>query len=255
MKFPPCRFLAFLLFPFTVFAQLSETERAWNRPVEPFRIAGNIYYVGAADLSSFLITTPKGHILIDSGMLETVPNISSNIAKLGFKLKDVKVIINSHAHYDHAGGLAELKRITKAKLYASEPDAELLGRGGKGDPNFGDKYPFEAVKADRTFRDGWKFSLGGTTMTANVTPGHTKGCTSWTTDVIDNGKRLKAIFVCSVTAPGYKLVGNTKYPDIVGDFENTYKRMRALTIDRTIGSWEEPFGNACRASLRQRAAI
>ena len=236
----------------TASAQLSETERAWNRPVEPFRIAGNVYYVGAADLSSYLITTPKGHILLDSGMLETVPLVRANIEKLGFKIGDVKVLINSHAHYDHAAGLAELKRLTKAKLYASQADAKLLARGGKGDPNFGDRYPFEPVTADKTFTDGWKLTLGGTTMTAMVTPGHTQGCTSWTTDVAEGGRKLKAIFVCSVTAPGYTLVGNKEHPEIVSDYESTFRRLKALKVDLFLSSHASAFGMA--EKLKHRGA-
>lgn len=251
MKFRSLVFLALLILVTNVSAQLSETEQAWNRPVEPFRIAGNVYYVGAADLSSYLITTPKGHVLLDSGMLETVPLVRANIEKLGFKLADVKAIINSHAHYDHAGGIAELKRLTKAKLYASEPDAKLLARGGKGDPNFGDRFPFEPVAADRTFTDGWKLKLGGTTMTAMVTPGHTQGCTTWTTDVAENGRKLKAIFVCSVTAPGYKLVGNEEHPGIVSDYETTFRRLKAFKVDLFLSSHASAFDMADKLELRK----
>ena len=248
------RLLFFLIFTAvvsTTSAQLSETEQAWNRPVEPFRIAGNVYYVGAADLSSYLITTPKGHILLDSGMLETVPLVRANIEKLGFKLADVKALVNSHAHYDHAGGLAELKRLTKATLYASEADAKLLARGGKGDPNYGDRFEFEAVSADQTFNDGWKLKLGGTTMTAMVTPGHTQGCTSWTMDVTEAGRRLKAIFVCSVTAPGYTLVGNKEHPEIVSDYESTFRRLKALKVDLFLSSHASAFEMAEKLELRK----
>ena len=244
-------FLIFITFVSTTSAQLSETEQAWNRPVEPFRIAGNVYYVGAADLSSYLITTPKGHILLDSGMLETVPLVRANIEKLGFKLADVKALVNSHAHYDHAGGLAELKRLTKATLYASEADAKLLARGGKGDPNYGDRFEFEAVSADQTFNDGWKLKLGGTTMTAMVTPGHTQGCTSWTMDVTEAGRRLKAIFVCSVTAPGYTLVGNKEHPEIVSDYESTFRRLKALKVDLFLSSHASAFEMAEKLELRK----
>src|ERR1044072_4456810 len=125
--------LAALLLPSLANAQADETSRSWNRPVEPFRVIGNIYYVGAAEVSSFLITTPQGHILLDSGFAETVPQIRENIKQLGFRLEDVKLLINSHAHSDHAGGLAELKALTGAKLAASEADAALLARGGKDD--------------------------------------------------------------------------------------------------------------------------
>jgi metallo-beta-lactamase class B len=212
-------------------AQANETDRSWNQPVEPFRIADNIYYVGANEITSYLITTPKGHILLDSGFKETVPQITANIAKLGFKIADVKYLINSQAHYDHAAGLAELKRLTGAKLLASVEDAKLLGRGGKDDPNFHDRFLFEPVAADKTFSDGWKLKLGGTTMIANITAGHTKGCTTWTTAANESGKTLNVIFVCSTTAPGYQLVNNPKYPDIATDFEQTFARMKKFKVD------------------------
>ncbi len=188
--------------------QADETSRSWNQPVKPFRIIGNIYYVGASDITSFLITTPEGHILLDSGFAETVPQIKQNIAALGFRLEDVKILINSHAHYDHAGGLAELKELTKAKLLASEADAALLADGGKGDPNFGDRFFYAPVKADRILRDGEQVKLGGAILTTYLTPGHTKGCTTWTMKVSDNGKNYNVVFVGSISAPGYKLIDN-----------------------------------------------
>jgi metallo-beta-lactamase class B len=246
-------FVLFILALSTIcLGQLSETEQAWNQPVEPFKIAGNIYYVGASDLTSYLITTPKGHILLDSGMLQTVPQIKANVAKLGFKFEDIKFLVNSHAHYDHAGGLAELKRLTGAKLYASDADAKLLARGGKDDPNFDDKYPFEAVTADTTFSDGFRLKHGGTLMTALVTPGHTKGCTTWTTEVNDGGQKLKAVFVCSTSAPGYKLVGNERYPEIVSDYEATYKRLKALDIDIFLASHASAFHLDEKLKIRQK---
>jgi metallo-beta-lactamase class B len=223
-------------------AQANETDRSWNQPVEPFKIAGNVYYVGANEITSYLITTPKGHILLDSGFKETVPQIKANVAKLGFKVEDVKYLLNSQAHYDHAAGLSDLKKaITGAKLLASVEDAKLLARGGKDDPNFDDRFLFEPVIADKTFSDGWKLNLGSTTMTANVTPGHTPGCTTWTTTVNEGGKKLNVIFVCSTTAPGYKLVGNEKYPNIASDFENTFKRMRWLKVDIFLSAHASQF--------------
>src|SRR5919106_6209704 len=173
----------FVLHPCPSHAQTDDASRAMNQPVKPYRVIGNIYYVGASDVSAFLITTPDGHILLDSGFLETVPQIKQNMAQLGFRLEDIKILLNSHAHYDHAGGLAELKRLTGAKLMTSEGDIPLLASGGKGDPNFGDRFSFEPVKPDRTLRDGDKVELGGVTMVARMTPGHTKGCTSWTMKV------------------------------------------------------------------------
>ncbi len=219
-----------------VIGQRTEEERSWNQPVEPFKIAGNIYYVGASDVTSYLITTPKGHFLIDSGFVETVPQIKANIVKLGFKVEDVKILLNSHAHYDHAAGLAELKRSTKAKLMMSDADAELLANGGLNDPNFGDRFPMEAVRANRTFRDGKQIKLGGVTMTANITPGHTRGCTTWTTEVKEKSLELTAIFVCSTSAPGYKLVGNEKYPTIYADYQRTFERLERLKPDIFLGA-------------------
>ena len=205
-------------------------------PVEPFRLAGNIYYVGSNDLTSYLIVTPKGDILIDSGMKEMVPQVKSNIEKLGFKLSDIKLILNSHAHFDHAGGIGELRRLTGAKFLSSELDAPLLERGGIRDPNFGDKYPFEPTKPDETFANGKTVRLGGTTMTANITPGHTKGCTTWTTTVKDGEKNLNVIFVCSVSSPGYRLVNNKEYADIEADYNRSFEWFKNAKVDVFLGS-------------------
>jgi len=225
-----------ILFSISLFAQKTEEERSWNQPVEPFRIASNIYYVGASDITSYLITTPKGHILIDSGFPETVSQIKANVAKLGFKLEDVKIILNSHAHYDHAGGIAELKRLTGAKFYASERDVPLFKAGGLNDPNYGDRFPFEAITPDETFKDGKKIKLGGTTLRANITSGHTPGCTTWTTTVAENKAKLNAIFVCSTSAPGYKLIDNPKYPNIISDYNATFERLKKLPVDIFLAS-------------------
>jgi metallo-beta-lactamase class B len=217
-----------------------------NAPVKPYRVIGNIYYVGASDVSSFLITTPNGHILLDSGFIETVPQIKQNVTQLGFRLEDIKILLNSHAHYDHAGGLAELKRLTGGKFMASEGDVALLAAGGKGDPNFGDRFWFEPVKPDRVLHDGDKVELGGVTMIARITPGHTRGCTSWTMKVRDGGKQdgqgaamgngkgvkeYNVVFVGSTSAPGYKLVNNPGYPGIVADYEKTFRLLKSLPCD------------------------
>ena len=143
-----------LLNPAVISPQEDEaTRRAWNLPVEPFRVVGNIYYVGVAGVTSFLITTPEGHILLDGGFSETVPRIQDSVRKLGFRLEDVKVLINSHAHFDHAGGFAQLKRLTGAQLMISEADAELISKGGQGDFFRGEKPTFEPATVDRRLRD------------------------------------------------------------------------------------------------------
>jgi len=216
--------------------QNDDAYRSMNQPVTPFRIIGNIYYVGASDVTSFLITTTEGHILLDSGYSETVPQISRNVATLGFKLEDIRILINSHAHLDHAGGLAELKQLTKARLFASRKDKALLESGGKGDFNFGDSLDYAPVKVDSTLGDGEQVKLGGTILTANITPGHTKGCTTWTMKVSDNGSVYDVVFVGSATSPGYKLVGNEKYPNIVADYEETFRKMKKLSCDVFLAS-------------------
>lgn len=148
------------LSPTQTHGQADEVSRSWNQPVKPYRVIGNIYYVGASEVTSFLIVTSKGHILLDSGFLETVPQIQHNVAKLGFRLADIRILINSHAHYDHAGGLASLKELTAAKLMTSQADTELLSRGGKEDFHFGDRLSYPRVTADRILRDGDKVELG-----------------------------------------------------------------------------------------------
>lgn len=212
-------------------AQTDSLSRSWNQPVRPFRIAGNIYYVGASDVTSFLIATPQGHVLIDGGLPETPPLILASIRALGFRPEDVRLLLNSHAHYDHAGGLAELKRVTGATLVASAGDSALLARGGVGDPNFGDRYPFAPAMPDRIVRDRQSVTLGGTTLVARVTPGHTRGCTTWTTVVRDGGRELGVVFICSATVPGYRLVANGAYPDIVADYRRTFGILRSLRCD------------------------
>jgi metallo-beta-lactamase class B len=219
-----------------VSAQSDDDIKLGIAPVEPFRIAGNIYYVGSSDLTSYLIVTPKGNILIDSGMKEMVPQVKSNIAKLGFKLEDTQIILNSHAHFDHAGGIAELRRMTKARFLASELDAPLLSRGGIDDPNFGDRFSFEPTKPDGLLKNGDTVKLGGTSLKANVTSGHTKGCTTWTTTVRESNRDLNVIFVCSVSSPSYKLVGNEKYPDIAADYRKSFEWLANAKVDVFLAS-------------------
>jgi metallo-beta-lactamase class B len=222
--------------------QADEASRSRNQPIKPFRIIGNIYYVGASDVTSFLITTPQGHVLLDGGFAATVPQIKENIKALGFRIEDVKILINSHAHSDHAGGLAELKGLTKARLFASRADAALLASGGKGDPNFGDDYAYTPVRADEILRDGDTIKLGGVILTARLTPGHTKGCTTWTMKVSDGGKSYDVVFLGSISAPGYQLVDNAQYPNIVEDYERTFRLLKKLPCDVFLGSHGIFFG-------------
>ncbi|MFL6275500.1 MAG: subclass B3 metallo-beta-lactamase [Blastocatellia bacterium] len=235
-------------------AQRDETSRSWNRPVKPFRIIGNIYYVGAYEVSAFLITSPQGHILLDSGFAETVPQIRGNVKQLGFKLEDVRLLINGHAHYDHAGGLAELKALTGAKLAASEADAAQLAIGDRGDFQWGDALAFAPVKADRILHDGDTVEVGGVWLVAHLTPGHTKGNTTWTMEVKDGGKTYNVVFIGSTSAPDYKLVNNAKYPKIVADYQRTFRVLESLPCDVFLGPHGSMFGLLDKMAKREQGA-
>jgi metallo-beta-lactamase class B len=223
--------------PLLARSQATEQNRARNQPVAPFRIMDNLYYVGASDIASFLIVTPKGNILLDSGFEETVPQIQANVKTLGFRLEVTKFLLNTHAHFDHAGGLAHLKKLTGAQVAASEEDALLLEAGGHGDPSFGDSLVFQPVQVDRRLKNGDTVSLGGTVMTAEITPGHTRGCTTWTMTVKDAGKPYHVVFVCSTSVlPEIRLIDNAQYPGIERDYEYTFRRLRQLPCDIFLGA-------------------
>lgn len=232
------RLIFALLLSSSAFAQSDPVSRSWNQPVEPFRIVGNVYYVGASDITSYLITTPKGHILLDGGFVETAPMILANIRKLGFRPEDVRILLSSHAHYDHAGGLAELKRVTGATFYASRGDLPQLARGGTDDPQFGDRFLFPPIYADRIVEDKQRITLGGTTLTAHITPGHTPGCTTWTMRA--GGKEV--VFVGSPTSPGYRLTNNPRYPNAVADYRSQFARLKSLGCDVFLASHGNFFG-------------
>lgn len=222
-----------VLFTLTSFAlgQSDPVSREWNKPVSPFRVIGNIYYVGASEVTSFLIATPEGQILLDGGFEETAPIIQKNVEQLGFKMSDVRFLLNSHAHFDHAGGLASLKQRSGAKMVASLGDKPLLENGGHNDPQFGDSFLFPPVRVEQVIRDGEAVELGGVVLHAVLTPGHTPGCTTWTMQVMDGGKKYDVVFLCSTTAPGYQLVKNKAYPQIAADYERTFTRLKILPCD------------------------
>lgn len=227
---------------------------SWTEPVEPFRIAGNIYYVGTAELASFLITSDKGHILLDVPMEANVPVIVRSIETLGFDPDDIEIIINSHAHYDHAGGIHAMKQLTGARVLLSAPDAELAARGGIGDFAFGDRFAYTPAVADEIVREGSRVSAGETTLTAIMTPGHTRGGTTWTTEVEEDGNRLRVVFANSMTAPTYKLVGNELYPAIMDDFRQSFARLRALEADVFLAP-HASFFNLKKKSFVDRDAL
>lgn len=208
-----------------------------NEAVAPFRIIGNVYYVGGSNVTSFLIVTREGDILIDGGYARTAPEIERSIRKLGFRLRDVKILLNTHAHSDHAGGLAQLKRDTGAEFEAMAEDAPVLEHGGRGDFYFGNRLTFPAVKPDRILHDGDTVALGSVTLRAVLTPGHTKGCTTWTWTERENGHAYHVVDVCSATVlSGYRLVDNPAYPEIAQDYRKTFERLKHLPCDVFLAS-------------------
>lgn len=217
----------------TANAQQSDSvRRAWNEPVEPLRLIGNIHYVGVAGLSAFLITSDQGHVLIDGGLEETAPRILANIRALGFDPRDVRLLLNSHAHYDHAGGLAELKRATGAPLWIARGDADLVQRGGRGDFFFGDREPYPPAAVDSVFEDGVTIELPGhAPLRAHATGGHTRGCTTWQTSVIENGRRYDVLLTCSFSILDYRFTPPESYPGIAADFARTFARLESLPCD------------------------
>ena len=220
----------------TANGQADATSREWNKPIPPFRIAGNLYYVGAIEIASYLITTPQGHFLLDGGFVETATQIEHNIVELGFKLSDVKYLLNSHAHYDHAGGLAELKKVSGAKFVASEGDAGLLRKGGHGDFRFGDTLFFPSIEPDKIILDGESLQLGDQVMTAHLTPGHTRGNTTWTTKIKDGARAYHVVFVGSQSSLDYKFVGQESYPGIAADFVKSFPVLKNLPCDIFLAS-------------------
>jgi metallo-beta-lactamase class B len=212
---------------------------AWTAPQVPFRIVGNVYYVGAAGLSAYLVTSDDGRILLDGTMPENVEMIARNIAALGFKITDVKFLLNSHAHFDHAGGLAGLKRASGAKMVASDGDRSALESGRHvGDNVFGiGRFP--AMKVDRVIKDGESVNIGTTQMTAVLTPGHTRGCTTWTMQAREDAETYRIVFPCSLTVAGNLLLTNKTYPGIVDDYRNSFARVEALQADIVLPAHPE----------------
>jgi len=215
-------------------------QNDWTEPFPAFRIAGNLYYVGSKGLASYLIATPEGHILINSDLEANVPMIRASVESLGFKFNDIKILLISHAHYDHCAGSAAIKQLTGAKYMVMEGDVEVVESGGKSDFQYGSDptslYP--PAKVDRVLHDGDQVKLGDATLTARLTPGHTKGCTTWTMRVVDVSSKLRDVVIVGSpnVNPGYKLVGNTVYPGIKEDYEKTFRVLKSLRVDYFLGA-------------------
>jgi metallo-beta-lactamase class B len=250
-----CSALPTLALAAAVFGQAS-TDGAFP----PHRVAGNVYYVGSKNISSYLVTTPKGHFLINSGFEETVPLIRASVESLGFKMRDVKILLASHAHSDHVAGHAAAKETTGAKVYVMTGDDSVIASGGKGQYLYTDSR-WKECPVDRVLKDGEKVTLGDTTLVAHQTPGHTRGCTTWACQVTEGGKEQNVVIVGSPNVnPGYQLVGNKTYPDIAKDFQQTFKQLNALPCDVFLGAHGAYYGlpakyDRFKAGAKQKAFV
>ena len=228
--------ILFLTLATTAFSQ---SDPEWTETFPPFHIAGNLYYVGSKGLANYLITTPHGNILINSDLEANVPMIQASIEKLGFKFKDTKILLISHAHSDHDAGSASIKKLTGAKYMVMDADVSVVESGGKTDFQYGtnpaDLYP--ATKVDRVLRDGDEVRLGDTVLVAHLTPGHTKGCTTWTMKIAEGGETYNVVIIGSPNVnPGYKLVDNKAYPQIAEDYERMWRVLKSLPCDIFLGA-------------------
>ena len=214
-------------------------DPTWTAAQTPFRIYGNTWFVGPRGLGVFLITAPTGDVLIDGGVPQDAKLIEGNIRTLGIKLRDIKWILNSHAHCDHAGGIAQLARDTGAQVIAGAADTALLARGGHDDPEYGDRFLFPPVHVTRKVTDGERLRLGDLLLTAHSTPGHTKGNTTWTWSSCEGKRCLHLVDVGSLSAPDFKLIGNAKYPDAVKDFRYSFAMVAALPCDIALAPHPE----------------
>jgi metallo-beta-lactamase class B len=234
----------------------------WNAPHAPFRLHGNSYYVGTAGLASILITSPEGHVLIDGGLPDTAPLILANIRALGFDIADVKLILNSHPHYDHAGGIAALQHLSDAAVVMSAPSARVLatGKSEPGDPQYGIAYDIPAVPGVTALVDGTSLRVGPIEVTPHVTGGHTPGSTTWTWRSCDGEQCLDLVYADSqtpVSADGFRFTDSPRYPDAIADFRRGHARIGSMPCDILVTPhpgasrlWER----LARGTLRDPAA-
>jgi CubicO group peptidase (beta-lactamase class C family)/glyoxylase-like metal-dependent hydrolase (beta-lactamase superfamily II) len=242
-------FLASLML---TFAAVGQGPADWFEPFPAHKIIGNTYYVGSKDLATYLITTPEGHILINSGFERTVPLIQKSVESLGFKMHDVKILLASHAHSDHVAGHALLQKATGARVYVMRGDDDVIASGGKGQYMY-ETSRWQPCKVDRVLDDKEEVKLGGVTLTAHRTPGHTRGCTTWTWRVEDGGKKHDVVVIGSPNVnPGYQLVSNKEYPQIAADFARTFEVLKSLPCDVFLGAHGGYYGMIERYELLKR---
>lgn len=232
--------LALLLAPLSRAQSFGQAHPGWTTPIAPFRIADNLYYVGSEDLGSYLIVTPAGHILINSSLTTSPPLIRKSIEQLGFHIRDVKILLISHAHFDHDAGSAELIRLSGAKYMVMDADVPVVESGGAKDFAYPDGH-YPAVKVDRILHDGDEVRLGNTVLVAHKTPGHTRGCTTWTMRATAGGKTRDVVIVGSWNVnSGFRLVDRpghpASYPGIAADYQHTFATLKALPCDIFLGA-------------------
>ena len=219
--------------------------KSWVEPTEPFRIAGPIHYVGTKGLAAYLITTPNGHILLDGGLPRSAEDVEASIRKLGFEPRDIRLLLITHAHIDHAGTTEHFMKLSAAEAAVMDRDFENLKSGGKTDPVYGKKPPFHfpGVTAERVLKDGDTVAVGKITMMARLTAGHTQGATTWIVGVEDGGKIYNVVFPCCTGVnPDYRLVVNPSYPGIADDYRGTFRLLELIKPDIWLGAHTETFG-------------
>jgi metallo-beta-lactamase class B len=227
-------------------------DNSWTEPFPPHRVVGNIYYVGTRGLAAYLVATPQGHILINSNLDNTVATTRAAIEKLGFKFSDVKILLISHAHWDHCAGSFQIKELTGAKYMVMDADVPEIEAGGANNFHYAsDKSThYKPVKVDRVLHDGDEVKLGDAVLKAHLTPGHTKGCTTWSMKAAEAGKTYDVAIVGSPNVnPGYRLTGGKLYPQMAADFERTFRVLKALNCDIFLGAHGDYYGLAAKYPL------
>ena len=237
-------FIGFTLSAQKKYATPPVMQADWSKDYEPFRIVGNLYYVGTYDLACYLITTSKGHILINTGLATSVPMLRAHVAALGFKFSDIKILLATHAHYDHVAGMAEIKKLTGAKMMINENDAPVLADGGSSDYVFGYKgSTFDPVKADRLLHEHDTVKFGGMKIIVLHHPGHTKGASSFLFDIKDEHRSYRVLIANMPTIlEETKFPTMSTYPNVARDYGNTFAAMKKIKFDIWLASHASQFG-------------
>lgn len=226
-----------------VFACLlgAQGNPSWTKPYPAHKVTSNLFYVGTEDLACFLVTTPAGHILINTGLADSTPLIRQSVEKLGYKFSDIKILLTTQAHFDHVAAFGEVQKLTGAKIYATARDAPVLEDGGISDPLVGTKYRFTPVKVERKLKDKDTVELGGTVLHVHLTPGHTKGSVSYAMAISENGRKLN-VLIANMNTVVMPLVGNKYYPQIAEDFERSFRVQKALAPDIWVAAHASQYG-------------